>query len=714
MFRFTRMRFELPILAGIGLLLAGCSGSSPRAVPSRGYRSWQIYGGGHDQIRYSALDQINRRNVHRLQVAWSYDTGDAFSGSEMQCNPIVIDGVLYATTPRLRVIALDAATGVLRWSFDPYEGRPTPGKRRNRGLMYWQDGDDRRVYFAADHLFYALDALTGRPVPGFGDGGKIDLRQGFHRDLTGISISVTTPGVVYKDLLILGSITSEDLPAAPGDIRTFDARTGALCWSFHTIPHPGEFGYETWPKDAWTYIGGANNWAGMALDEKRGLVFAPTGSAAFDFYGANRIGDNLFANTLLALKADTGERVWHFQAVRHDVWDRDFPAPPSLVTIRSAGRWVDAVVQATKSGHLFVFERTTGRPLFPIEYVRTPPSDIEGEVLADTQPLPLTPAPFARQELTEQILTRRTPEAHRIVLERFRLLRSGPQFTPPSREGTVIFPGFDGGAEWGGQAFDPETGIYYVNSNEMPWILRLIERPASGATAVRQYVRYCASCHKEDLSGSPPEFPALTGLAGRYRAAELAHLVRSGKGRMPGFAHIGEPAIKAIVDYLLTGKNRAAGTGAGAGRGPFELKYTHDGYNKFLDPDGYPAVDPPWGTLSAINLDTGEYVWRVPLGEFPELAAQGLRNTGTENYGGPVVTAGGLVFIAATNHDNKIRAFDKLTGEILWEASLPAAGNATPAVYEVNGRQFVVIGAGGGKSGAPSGGTYVAFALPEG
>lgn len=704
------MRSCLSTLLGV-CLLAGCSGSSPRAVPKQGYRGWTAYGGGHDQIRYSALAQINRTNVHRLQVAWSYDTGDAFDGSEMQCNPIVVDGLLYATTPRLRVIALDAATGELRWSFDPYEGKPARGKRRNRGLMYWRDGDDRRVYFAADHLFYALDARTGRPVPGFGDGGKIDLRRGFHRDLSGAPISVTTPGAVYKDLLIVGSITSEDLPAAPGDIRAFDARTGELRWSFHTIPHPGELGYETWPKDAWHYIGGANNWAGMALDEKRGLVFAPTGSAAFDFYGANRAGDNLFANTLLALRADTGERVWHFQAVRHDVWDRDFPAPPSLVTIRSGGRWVDAVVQATKSGHLFVFERATGRPLFPIEYVRTPASDIEGETLADSQPLPVRPAPFARQQLTEEILTRRTAEAHRVVLERFRLLRSGPQFTPPSREGTVIFPGFDGGAEWGGQAFDPETGIYYVNSNEMPWILRLIERPAAGPTAVRQYVRYCASCHKEDLSGSPPEFPALTRLDQRYTAAELARLVRNGKGRMPGFAYLGDNTIKAIIDYLVRGKDAAAAPSTTGS--PHELRYTHDGYNKFLDPDGYPAVEPPWGTLNAINLDTGEYVWRVPLGEFPELAAQGLKDTGTENYGGPVVTAGGLVFIGATNHDRKFRAFDKLTGELLWETTLPAAGNATPAVYEVAGRQFVVIGAGGGKSGAPSGGTYVAFALPE-
>lgn len=696
------------ILLSLTLLLClGCSHPPARSP----YRSWRVYGGGHDQIRYSALDQINRSNVHRLRVAWVYDTGDAFPGSEMQCNPIVIDGVLYATTPKLRVVALDAATGKLLWSFDPFEGKGGTAKRRNRGLMYWQDGADRRVYFAAENYFYALDATTGRPVAGFGGGGKIDLRQGFHRDLSGVTISVTTPGVVYKDLLILGSITSEDLPAAPGDIRAFDARTGKLRWSFHTIPHPGEYGYETWPKDAWTYIGGANNWCGMALDEERGLVFAPTGSAAFDFYGANRVGDNLFANTLLALKAETGERVWHFQAVRHDVWDRDFPAPPSLVKIRREGRMVDAVVQATKSGHLYAFERETGRPIFPIEYRPAPPSDIEGEVLAERQPLPLRPAPFARQQLTEELLTRRTPEAHRVVLERFRKLRSGAQFTPPSREGTIIFPGFDGGAEWGGQAFDPETGIYYVNSNEMAWVLRIVPRPGPGQSGLRHYVRHCANCHKEDLSGSPPEFPALTGLAKKASRPELFRLIREGRGRMPGFAHLGQKAIEAVVTYLLTGKD--APGAAQAAPAPTELKYTHDGYNKLLDPDGYPAIAPPWGTLNAINLNTGEYVWKIPFGEFPELAAKGLRNTGTENYGGPVVTAGGLLFIGATNHDRKFRAYDKLTGELLWETTLPAAGNATPAVYEVKGRQFVVIAAGGGKSGAPSGGSYVAFALPE-
>jgi quinoprotein glucose dehydrogenase len=673
------------------------------------YRDWRAYG-GPENIRYSTLAQINRTNVHQLEIAWTFDTGDAFPGSEMQCNPIVVDGVLYATTPKARVIALDAAMGKLRWSFDPNEGKKVAGKVRNRGVTYW----NQRIFVVVRHFLYALDAKTGQPISNFGQAGHVDLREGLGRDPKEITISATTPGVVYKDLLILGSIVSEALPSAPGDIRAYDVRTGKLRWIFHTIPHPGEFGYGTWPKDAWKYIGGANNWAGMSVDEKRGLVFAPTGSAAFDFYGANRIGDNLFANTLIALKAETGERVWHFQAVRHDVWDRDFPAPPNLVTVRRDGRPVDAVAQITKSGHVFVFERETGRPLFPIEYRKVPASDVDGEALAETQPFPLKPPPFARQFFTEEMVTQRTPEARRAVLERLRKVRSAGQFAAPSREGTIVFPGFDGGGEWGGAAFDPETALLYVNSNEMAWILRLVERskPEVRPSGRSLYLKDCANCHREDLRGTPPEFPSLIAIGDKYTQSEIATLIRGGSGRMPGFAHLQNAAIRAITRYLITGEETAV-AGEAARPWPYDQKYTHDGYNKFLDPDGYPAAEPPWGTLNAIDLNTGEIVWKIPFGEFPELVEKGIRNTGTENYGGPVVTAGGLLFIGATNHDRKFHAFDKATGKLLWETTLPASGNATPATYEVNGRQYVVIAAGGGKSGAPSGGTYVAFALPQ-
>ena len=691
-----------------------CGPQPLRQAPSSGYTGWQAYGGGNDQIRYSRLDQITRENVGQLQVAWTYDTGDAFDGSEMQCNPITVDGLLYATSPRMRIFALDAATGEERWSFKPtIDGKDPGGKHRNRGLMYWSDSDDARVYAAMKHALFALDAKTGEPIEQFGGKGWIDLREHLGRDPQTLSVGLTTPGAVYRDLLIVGSIASEGLPSAPGDIRAFDARTGALRWSFHTIPHPGEPGYETWAEDNWEIAGGANNWAGLALDEERGLVFTGTGSAAFDFWGGNRPGDNLYANTLLCLRAETGELVWHFQAVKHDVWDRDFPTPPSLITIERDGKLIDAVSQATKSGHVYVFDRETGESLFPLEELDVPTDGAPGEVLSPTQALPAEPPPFARQQLTEDMLTDRTPEARKAVLERFRKVRSGPQFTPPGPQGTVIFPGFDGGAEWGGQAFDPETGLYYVNANEMPWILRVFEKRTVGGdvTGKRLYQRNCAACHLDDRSGTPPEFPALTDLAGRLDGSALEEIIKSGVGRMPGFAHLGDSAVAAIARYTLTGEDE--GATAKAASSPYDLPLTHDGYNKFLDPDGYPAVKPPWGTLNAIDMDKGEIAWSIPFGEFPELAAEGVPTTGTENYGGPIVTAGGLLFIGATNHDRKFRVFDKLTGELLWEHKLPASGNATPAMYEIDGRQFVVIGAGGGKSGAPSGGSYVAFALPR-
>ncbi|HYP12891.1 MAG TPA: c-type cytochrome, partial [Bryobacteraceae bacterium] len=437
--------------------------------------------------------------------------------------------------------------------------------------------------------------------------------------------------------------------------------------------------------------------------------------AAFDFYGATRLGDNLFANCLLALDSATGKRVWHFQFVRHDVWDRDLPAAPTLVRVRRNGRNVDAILQITKSGHVWLFERTTGKPLVPYEEVDVPPSDVDGEQLAPKQLLPLSPAPFARQQLTADMLTRRTVPAQQEALERFAKLRSGPQFTPPSLDGTIVFPGFDGGGEWGGGAWDPETGVFYVNSNEMAWVLRLIPRRAGGSgaeTGTTLYRQHCAGCHRPDMKGSPPEFPSLVDIANARSAEQVHATVVRGAGRMPGFAHLGEVAVNALTTLLMTGRDVTVGGAEHAKTpGPSGLKYGIDGYNRFLDRDGYPAIAPPWGTLNAINLNTDKYLWKIPFGEIPSLVERGMLNTGSENYGGGIVTAGGLLFIGATNHDNKFRAFDKKTGTMLWEANLPAAGNATPAIYAINGRQYVVIGAGGGKGALPSGGSYVAFAV---
>src|SRR6516165_10064405 len=411
-------------------------------------RDWPGYGGGPEETRYSSLAQINRSNARQLKVAWTFDSTET---GGLQTSPIVVDGALYAYTPSQKVIALDAATGRLRWKFDS----GITGWQPARGVAYWASGKDKRIFAGIMNFVYALDAGTGKPIPSFGNDGRIDLRQDLGRDPESQSIALTSPGIIYKDLLIVGGREPETLPCPPGDIRAYDVRTGKLRWSFHTIPHPGEFGYETWPKGAWRYSGAANNWAGMALDVERGIVYAPTGSAAFDFYGADRVGDNLFANCLIALNAETGERIWHFQGVRHDLWDRDFPSPPVLVTVRQGGKSVDAVAQPSKQGYVFLFDRLTGKPLFPLEYRDYPGSLLPGEVTAREQGLPTKPAPYARQTVTEDMLTKRTPEMHRWALEKFQAMRNDGQFVPFTvRRDTVVFPGFDGGAEWGGSAAD--------------------------------------------------------------------------------------------------------------------------------------------------------------------------------------------------------------------------------------------------------------------
>jgi len=682
-----------PIPALLCLILTSCGG--PADV------EWPVNGGA-DNIRYSPLTQITPDNVARLEVAWTYDSGDAFEGSEMQSNPIVVGGRLYATTPTLKVIALDAATGELQWMFDPIEAAGLPRTRaRHRGVTVHED----RVLVVARSFLWALDRATGRPILSFGREGRIDLREGLGRPAERLSVSASSPGVVFEGLFVVGTSVPETLPGSPGHIRAFDVRTGEQRWMFRTIPAPGEPGAETWPDGAHEIAGGANAWAGVTLDADAGVVFAATGSASFDFYGSNRHGDNLFANSVLALDARTGRRLWHFQAVRHDVWDWDFPAAPSLVTVERDGRRVEAVAQLTKTGYVYVLDRRTGESLFPILERPVPPSRIDGERLAETQPYPARPPPFTRQELSEDMLTRRTPEAHAAVLGRFRSLRSG-MYEPPSLEGTIIFPGVDGGAEWGGAAFDPDTGLLYVNANEMPWIIRLIPNDDTSL-----YNANCASCHREDRKGTQA-VPSLENLASRFSREELTAIVRQGTGAMPGFPDMGGRNTSDLVDYLLTGRDRGADPAVTSD--PNWLKYRNDGYTIFLDPDGYPAIAPPWGTLNAIDLNRGEIRWQIPFGEFPELAAQGLTNTGSDNYGGPVVTASGLLFIGATNFDRKFRAYDKLTGELLWETTLPAAGNATPSVYSVDGREFIAIACGGGKNGAPSGSTIVAFALPGG
>ena len=702
-------------------VLALAATARPAPPPAAAGREWRTHGGDPGHTQYSPLTQVHTGNVRALRQAWSYRTGDkrADDRSQIQCQPIVVDGVLYGTSPALKLFALDAATGKELWTFDPFAaGAEEHALGVSRGVTYWSLGAEQRIFFAAGQKLYAIDARTGRPASGFGAAGHVDLAEGLDRDMRGVYVLSNTPGAVYRDLLIVGSRVSEGPgPSAPGHIRAYDARTGKIRWTFHTIPHPGEFGYDTWPPDAWKRAGGANAWSGITVDHERGLVFLPTGSAAFDFWGGNRHGANLFANCLLVLDAATGERVWHYQFVHHDLWDRDLPAAPVLVTVMRDGRRIDAVAQATKSGHVFLFERENGRPLFPIEEQPVPPSDLAGEKAWPTQPVPLKPPPFSRQVFSEDEATNVSEKSRAAVIAQLRKTRTGRPFIPPSEQGTIIFPGFDGGAEWGGQAFDPATGLFYVNANEMPWILTMVElevgkKGENRSLGERVYHRHCASCHGADLRGvSQMASPSLVDLGQRRKKPDIAQLLKEGKGVMPSFGWMNNAEMDAVLAFIL----QEVDPFADAGPRPDledESPYTITGYNRFFDPEGYPAVKPPWGTLNAIDLARGEIAWTVTLGEFPELTRRGIPPTGTENYGGPVVTAGGLVFIGASK-DEKFRAFDKKTGKVLWETSLPAGGYASPATYEAGGKQFVVIAAGGGKMGTKSGDAYVAFALPD-
>ena len=661
---------------------------------------WPVYGGGDDHTHYTTLAQITPANVRQLAVAWTYETHDEFSGSEMQTNPIVIDGVLYGTSPKLRVFALDATTGRELWSFDPNNGRPPTSRIRHRGVVVTGD----RVIFNYRNRLYALDRATGRPIPTFGDSGWVDLRAGLGRPVDGLSVSASTPGVVFDNLLIMGSTVPEALPSAPGDIRAYDTRTGKLVWSFHTIPHPGEPGYETWPPDAWKISGGVNAWSGVTLDAKRAMVFVATGSASYDFWGGNRIGDDLYANSVIALDAHTGKHIWHYQVLHHDLWDRDLPAAPVLVTVTHDGRRVDAIAQITKTGHVWLFDRMTGKPLFPVRDRAMPPATLAGDRASPTQHFPALPPPFTRQRITKNDLTTRTPEAHAAALHLWEQYGTHDPFDPPNERGTIIFPGVDGGGEWGGPAFDPTTGLLYVNANEMAWLLKLVPRSDKSL-----YAANCAGCHGENRQGSAMA-PSLVDVGERRARDQIAQIIREGTGRMPAFGSALEGrALNDIVNFLLTGRDSSAAVGPD----PFGVPWRNAYFDIFLDNEGYPAISPPWGTLYAIDLDKGSIRWQIPFGEYPKLAAQGVKNTGTDNYGGAIVTENGLLFIGATTYDNTFHAFDKRTGRLLWSAQLPAAGNATPSTYMVNGRQFIVIACGGGKNGAPSGGTYVAFALPR-
>lgn len=717
------MKFSTILTALLILLFFLISCKSNNTIK---YSDWTCYGGNKENNHYSSLTQIDTNNVTELKIAWEYHTADADAMTQIQVNPIIIDGVMFGVSAKLKLFALDASSGKQLWVFNPVSDSNNVienlALNACRGVAYYSgDKDSNRIFYTAGANLFCINALTGKPFYSFGNNGKIDLHNDLGTNAANLYVTATTPGMIYKDMIIIGSRVAEEMPAAPGHIRAYDVHTGKLRWIFHTIPQPGEAGFETWQnKEAYLHVGGANAWSGFSLDENKGILFAPIGSAVYDFYGGKRLGTNLYANCLLALDATTGKRLWNFQTVHHDVWDRDLPTAPALVTITKDGKKIDAVAQPTKSGFVFLFDRNTGQSIYPIEERPVPVnSDLDGEVLYTTQPFPTLPKPFVRQSLTEKDLNHLVPDSsYNDIKKRLASYKTGFIFNPPSKQGTVIFPGFDGGAEWGGAAVDPTTSILYVNASEMPWILtmvnntlKIVANETNSAAGQRLYNSNCMACHGQQLQGTG-NTPTLVGVEKKYTTAQFYNLITVGRRMMPGFKQLAETEKQALCTFILKIKadeNKKFVAPIKVENEWSNMSYKSTGYNKFLTTEKYPAVAPPWGTLNAINLNTGQLVWKDTLGDYPEFKAKGI-HTGTENYGGPVVTAGGLVFIAATK-DSKFRAFNKRTGKLLLEIDLPACGFATPAVYQINGKQFIVIACGGGKLKTKSGDSYVALSL---
>ncbi len=724
------------------ILLFSCSKKIDRKelnILNQNSEKWNEYLGDKARTHYSSLNQINKFNVKTLIKVWEYKSGDlnGKNTTQIQCSPIVIDSILYGTNPVTKLFAVNAKTGKELWKFDHGQDVGPGWWGVNRGLIYWDDKADGRIIYTSGSYIYAVDALTGKIENTFGENGKIDLRKNLGRPFESLSVVANTPGVIYKNILIQGTRVHEGPGASPGHIRAYDLVTGSLVWRFNTIPQPGEYGYDTWPKDAYKYVGGANSWAGMTLDEETGIVYIPTGSASYDFWGGNRKGENLFANSLIALDASIGKRLWHFQFVHHDLWDRDLPAPPNLVNIKKDGKLIKAVAQVTKSGHVFVFDRKNGNHVFPVKEFPFPKSELEDEESWPTQPLPTKIPPFARQEFTKDMINDMFPNSKALlawtpnqkekvsdktIKEVWETLNSQGQFHPHSEtKRSITFPGLDGGAEWGGAAFDPNTGWLYVNSNEMAWvsIANKYDNPKEWEWQLKKdsiksygksiYSQQCSRCHGAGLDGMS-NIPGLKNLKNKFNKLELSAIIKKGKGSMMPMPQVSESQIKAMTSYLLDDDTIDLDLNSYRELDPNIVPYSIDYFGRFMDENGYPAVKPPWGTLNAIDLNKGEIVWQVPLGEYEELTNQGFAKTGTENYGGPILTDGGLIFIGATN-DEYFRAFDKKTGQEIWKVKLPAGGYATPITYQIEGKQYVVIACGGGKMGTKSGDSYIAFAL---
>lgn len=735
----------------IFLFFLGCSrqgtdatSGSAKGTTSRleNFIDWGVYRGDKKGTQYSALDQINTGNVHLLDKAWEYQYEGEAQSPGIYSNPIIVDGLLYFNTPHMKTVALNAATGEEVWVFDPAmynDGKVI--RSRSRGLIFWEDenGNNQRIFNSVKDRVYALDAKTGKLIEPFGqfEGSNfIDLRHDLPVPPELADIEITTQGVVYKDYLIIPGRQPEGNSGTPGDIRAYNALTGEFEWIFNTVPLPGQFGYDTWEWEDEMIYGAANPWGGLSVDEERGWVFAATGSAAGDFiYGGSRKGANLFANCVLAIDATTGERKWHYQVIRHDIWDYDLPPAPMLVTTTTDQGTRDVVVQMGKFPFMFILDRDTGEPVFPVVDMPVPSfKGVAGEQPYATQPWPLKPPPLVRTAMYESDITDITPESYASVLEQFRKLRTGPVYTPASLEGTITTPGHHGAVEWPGGCFDPASNVVFVAVNEFPTVHTLTpidpDNPLDNQTPVQRgasiYNTNCAHCHGLNKVGNPP-FPPLNKLTKTNE--EILQLLENGYGEMPSFSNLSIEEKNSIIAYLedndyvegehTIGQGKAvesvpvwSGTGSGGNWKTTTPQYINR-TRFFVDHMGFPAVKPPWGQLIAVDIAEGDILWRVPLGEYPELVKMGIHNTGTEIFGGPVVTAGNVVFIAGTA-DEKIRAFNKADGALLWEYKLPAGGYTNPSVYMIDGKQYVVMSAGGaGKLGTPPGKSVIAFALPE-